>query len=381
MTTTKILYAFYKAYKNIMTLLLQIYQYTGHFVRKLFIINNLIKLFSIYFFFKFFFFCKKNNFLINSLNESSIQPSYYDVILHSNSTFTNLVIVNIVIFLLILALTLQSSTLNFSLYQSSFFDSEKYSPYECGFAPFKTEWAQFDIKFYLIALLFLVFDVELMFILPYNLTIFKLETWAHLTFLGFFILLLLGFLIEWSAGMLVWKQSSIQGIVSYDEMHLNNEMLIFYEHYIAETSLNKYIYKTFLDIKTMFNWTFLRWIKRGKYNWIHRIIYRRRYRPTDWFNFDSLVFSTIGILNAEKMLKDRTLTNDYRRNDFVVDLYPDHVVDMNNFLPVKDILELRELFSNPTDLKEAIELDRKEVIRYMGEQYVMDLENEKAQGL
>jgi len=107
--------------------------------------------------------------------------------------------------LFILFLLTQANLLNLSFYPNATFDTEKYSPYECGFAPFWTERAQFDIKFYLVALLFLVFDVELMFLLPYCLSYYYLGFYSYIIFILFFAILIIGFLVEWAVGMLVWK--------------------------------------------------------------------------------------------------------------------------------------------------------------------------------
>jgi NADH-quinone oxidoreductase subunit A len=129
----------------------------------------------------------------------------YDILFANNLNFITLISVCFVALLFILFLLTQANLLNLSFYPNSTFDAEKYSPYECGFTPFRTERAQFDIKFYLVALLFLVFDVELMFLLPYCMSYYYLGLFAYLIFTLFFAILILGFLIEWSVGMLVWK--------------------------------------------------------------------------------------------------------------------------------------------------------------------------------
>jgi NADH-quinone oxidoreductase subunit A len=129
----------------------------------------------------------------------------YDILFANNLNFITLISVCFVALLFILFLLTQANLLNLSFYPNSTFDAEKYSPYECGFTPFRTERAQFDIKFYLVALLFLVFDVELMFLLPYCMSYYYLGLFAYLIFTIFFAILILGFLIEWSVGMLVWK--------------------------------------------------------------------------------------------------------------------------------------------------------------------------------
>ena len=81
-------------------------------------------------------------------------------------------------------------------------DSEKLSPYECGFEPFEDARNTFDVRFYVIALLFIIFDLEVTFIFPWAVTL------TSQTFLGFWsmvlflMLLTVGFAYEWKKGAL-----------------------------------------------------------------------------------------------------------------------------------------------------------------------------------
>jgi len=187
----------------------------------LFILYKIIKLIllikkifflSINFFFFGFFVSNTSHYLYLFSEETisnNININVFDVVVHFNYSLIILILILLIILILILFLLVQAKLLNISFFPNSKFDSEKYSPYECGFAPFKTERAQFDIKFYLVALLFLVFDVELMFLLPYCMSYYYLGLQGYLIFLLFFIILLVGFLIEWSAGMLTWKSDLI----------------------------------------------------------------------------------------------------------------------------------------------------------------------------
>lgn len=168
----------------------------------LFSISNII--FSNSIFFDLLAICKLENLKLPNLNFINS----YNVIFANSLNFITLIIAIVVSLFLIFFLLAQANLLNISFYPNATFDAEKYSPYECGFAPFRTEWAQFDIKFYLVALLFLVFDVELMFLLPYCLSYHYLNFYGYLVFLLFFTILVIGFLIEWSIGMLVWKDSN-----------------------------------------------------------------------------------------------------------------------------------------------------------------------------
>lgn len=84
-------------------------------------------------------------------------------------------------------------------------NAEKYSQYECGFAPFEGARAKFDVRFYLVAILFILFDLEVAFLLPWAVVFRELGNaafWAMLAFLG---LLLLGFAYEWRKGALEWE--------------------------------------------------------------------------------------------------------------------------------------------------------------------------------
>ena len=161
-------------------------------------INKFYSNFSFFFFFfkdKFFFnklsIINFSNCLFSVLNENIVLDfngnlEQFDLIFHSNKSGLDLIVTCLLASGLIGFLLLQAQLLNLSFYPNSTFDSEKYSPYECGFSPFKTERSQFDIKFYLVALLFLVFDVELMFLLPYCLSYYYLGLTGYIIFIVFF---------------------------------------------------------------------------------------------------------------------------------------------------------------------------------------------------
>lgn len=84
-------------------------------------------------------------------------------------------------------------------------DFEKLSTYECGFDPFSDTQGTFDIKFYLLALLFMIFDLEIMFLLPWSVSIEKLTTLSFFYVLWFFIVLVIAFVYEWLEGALDWQ--------------------------------------------------------------------------------------------------------------------------------------------------------------------------------
>nr|AVJ52415.1 NADH dehydrogenase subunit 3 [Odontoscelis lineola] len=90
--------------------------------------------------------------------------------------------------------------------KSSIMDREKMSPFECGFDPMNSPRTPFSIHFFLIAVLFLIFDIEIAIILPIIITMKMTITkiWIG-TILGFIIILTLGLYYEWKNGMLEWS--------------------------------------------------------------------------------------------------------------------------------------------------------------------------------
>jgi len=92
----------------------------------------------------------------------------------------------------------------YNLYSSSS-DLEKFSTYECGFTPLSNVRARFDIKFYVVAILFIIFDVEIAFLFP-SVTIFNYLTGFELVIVGIFLIILtVGFIYEWASGALRWS--------------------------------------------------------------------------------------------------------------------------------------------------------------------------------
>lgn len=83
-------------------------------------------------------------------------------------------------------------------------DQEKVSPYECGFNPFEDARQPFDVRFYLVAILFIVFDLEVMFLFPWSVVLYHLNYISYLSMYIFLFILLLGFCYEWSSGALDW---------------------------------------------------------------------------------------------------------------------------------------------------------------------------------
>ena len=88
-------------------------------------------------------------------------------------------------------------------------DPEKLSAYECGFPAFGDARMKFDVRFYLVAILFIIFDLEVAFLFPWAVTLLKLPVeqtvfafWSMMTFLG---VLTVGFIYEWKKGALEWE--------------------------------------------------------------------------------------------------------------------------------------------------------------------------------
>lgn len=83
-------------------------------------------------------------------------------------------------------------------------DKEKLSPYECGFEPFDDARMKFDVRFYLVAMLFIIFDLEAVFLFPWALTFKEIGDvgfWAMMIFLGE---LTIGLIYAWKKGALEW---------------------------------------------------------------------------------------------------------------------------------------------------------------------------------
>lgn len=83
-------------------------------------------------------------------------------------------------------------------------ETEKMSAYECGFEPYEDARHKFDVKFYLVAMLFIVFDIETMFLLPWSISIAKLNLLGFWSMLDFLIELGVGFLYIWHIGGIDW---------------------------------------------------------------------------------------------------------------------------------------------------------------------------------
>lgn len=84
-------------------------------------------------------------------------------------------------------------------------DSEKLSPYECGFEAFEDSRMKFDIRFYLVAILFIIFDLEIAFLFPWAVVLENIGWFGFFAMLIFLGILVIGFIYEWKKGALEWE--------------------------------------------------------------------------------------------------------------------------------------------------------------------------------
>ncbi|MEM1262709.1 MAG: NADH-quinone oxidoreductase subunit A [Pseudomonadota bacterium] len=83
-------------------------------------------------------------------------------------------------------------------------DAEKLSPYECGFEAFEDSRMKFDVRYYLVAILFIIFDLEIAFLFPWAVRFFELGPFTWIAMGVFLALLVVGFIYEWKKGALEW---------------------------------------------------------------------------------------------------------------------------------------------------------------------------------
>jgi len=84
-------------------------------------------------------------------------------------------------------------------------DTEKNSPYECGFEAFEDSRMRFDVRFYLVAILFIIFDLEIAFLFPWAVALEQVGGFGILAKGVFLLLLVVGFIYEWKKGALEWE--------------------------------------------------------------------------------------------------------------------------------------------------------------------------------
>ena len=84
-------------------------------------------------------------------------------------------------------------------------DSEKLSPYECGFEAFEDARMKFDVRYYLIAILFIIFDLEIAFLFPWAVVLREIGFFGFMSMFVFLAILVVGFIYEWMKGALEWE--------------------------------------------------------------------------------------------------------------------------------------------------------------------------------
>jgi NADH-quinone oxidoreductase subunit A len=83
--------------------------------------------------------------------------------------------------------------------------AEKLSAYECGFEAFDDARRRFDVRFYLVAILFIIFDLEVAFLFPWAIALADIGWFGFLSMMGFLGILTVGFIYEWKKGALEWE--------------------------------------------------------------------------------------------------------------------------------------------------------------------------------
>jgi NADH-quinone oxidoreductase subunit A len=112
---------------------------------------------------------------------------------------------SIILFLIIaLGLSVAFIVINF-VFSPKKPDPEKLSAYECGFEPFDDSRMEFDVRFYLVAILFIIFDLEIAFLFPWAISLGSIGLLGFCSMMIFLFILTVGFIYEWKKGALDWE--------------------------------------------------------------------------------------------------------------------------------------------------------------------------------
>ena len=84
-------------------------------------------------------------------------------------------------------------------------DAQKLSPYECGFEAFEDSRMKFDVRYYLVAILFILFDLEIAFLFPWAVVLPEIGLFGFVAMMIFLAVLVVGFIYEWKKGALEWE--------------------------------------------------------------------------------------------------------------------------------------------------------------------------------
>lgn len=140
--------------------------------------------------------------LFNSLESELLTNLFF--FFNINKSLLHAEYVTILIFLLIaILLAFIIVTLSYLLAIQNP-ETEKLSPYECGFEPYEDARNTFEIKFYIVAILFIIFDIETMFLLPWSVSLSQLSNLGFWAMIDFVIELGIGFIYIWYVGALEW---------------------------------------------------------------------------------------------------------------------------------------------------------------------------------
>ena len=85
------------------------------------------------------------------------------------------------------------------------YNEDKIKSYECGFDPFSDARRKFDVRFYLVAILFIIFDLEIAFLIPWAIELKQLGSFGFWSMMFFLVVLTTGFVYEWKKGALEWE--------------------------------------------------------------------------------------------------------------------------------------------------------------------------------
>lgn len=85
------------------------------------------------------------------------------------------------------------------------YNKAKLDSYECGFEPFDDARSKFDVRFYLVAILFIIFDIEVIFLVPWAITLGQIGKFGFFSMMFFLFVLTIGFIYEWKKGALEWE--------------------------------------------------------------------------------------------------------------------------------------------------------------------------------
>jgi|TARA_Y100001970_G_C13827942_1_gene648247 NADH-quinone oxidoreductase subunit A len=110
----------------------------------------------------------------------------------------------IIFFIISLGISVVFIVLNYALSPKKP-DPEKLSAYECGFEAFNDSRMEFDVRFYLVAILFIIFDLEIAFLFPWAISLGNIGILGFISMMIFLFILTVGFIYEWKKGALDWE--------------------------------------------------------------------------------------------------------------------------------------------------------------------------------